>query len=136
MTPSKVFSARELMATTGAIDVSLWCDTPGWWLLSSSMLTLPQDDRLRSISAEIKTAKGRIKEICDKKVVQESGNSERIQYFLHALRVYQAEFSTQLREWAQLSQEVDVRLHLKFGVAWVIDGKPSGRRSLIPALPH
>jgi len=74
------------------------------------MLTLPQDDRLRSISAEIKTAKGRIKEIFQKKVVQESGDSERIQYFLHALRVYQADFSTQLREWGQLSQEVDVRL--------------------------
>ena len=77
------------------------------------MLTLPQDDRLLSISAEIKTAKDRIMEICEKKVVQESGDSERIQYFLHALRVYQAELSTQLRDWAQLSQEVDVRLNFK-----------------------
>ncbi|KIM47342.1 hypothetical protein M413DRAFT_23558 [Hebeloma cylindrosporum] len=66
----RVFSARELMATTGAID----------------------DDRLSSISADIKTAKGRIKEICEKKIVQASGDNERIQYFLHALRVYQAEF--------------------------------------------
>lgn len=124
------------MATTGAIDVSLWCDTPGWWPLLSSMLTLPQDDRLRSISAEIKTAKSRIKEICEKKAVQESGDSERIQYFLHALRVYQVEFLTQLREWAQLSQEVDVGLNFQYEAASVIDGKPSGRRSLIPVLPQ
>ncbi|KAF9481252.1 SPO22-domain-containing protein [Pholiota conissans] len=81
----RVFSIREVIATTQAIDES----------------------RLRSISTEVRAAKSRITEIWGKHVIQDANDNERIQYFLHALRVFQAEFSAQLHDWDQLSQDVD-----------------------------
>ncbi|KDR70078.1 hypothetical protein GALMADRAFT_76693 [Galerina marginata CBS 339.88] len=81
----RVFSAREVITTTGAID----------------------DDNLRAISADIKNAKAKISGIWNKKVIQEGDGHDRIQYFLHALRVFQAEFAAQLKDWDQLSQGVD-----------------------------
>jgi hypothetical protein len=48
-------------------------------------------------------------EIWNKHVIQDAHDNERIQYFLRVLRVFQAEFSAQLHDWDQLSQDVDVR---------------------------
>ncbi|PPQ99580.1 hypothetical protein CVT26_008401 [Gymnopilus dilepis] len=81
----RVFSARELMSTTGVID----------------------EGNLRVIAAEIKKAQVKINDIGSKKIIQESQDNECIQYFVYALRVFQAEFATYLKNWDQLSQEID-----------------------------
>ncbi|KAF8880917.1 meiosis protein SPO22/ZIP4 like-domain-containing protein [Gymnopilus junonius] len=83
----RVFSARELMTTTGAID----------------------EENLRVIAAEIKNAKVKINDIWSKKIIQEAHDNECIQYFVHALRVFQAEFATHLKDWDQVSLEIDVQ---------------------------
>lgn len=36
----------------------------------------------------------------------------RVQYFIHTLQVFHAEFLAQLKEWDQLTQVVEVILHL------------------------
>ncbi|KAF8957067.1 meiosis protein SPO22/ZIP4 like-domain-containing protein [Flammula alnicola] len=81
----QVFSAREVIAATGTID----------------------EPRLLAISTDIKAAKAKVTDIWNKHVIQDAHDNERIQYFLHALRVFQAEFSAQLKDWNQLSQDVD-----------------------------
>ena len=35
-------------------------------------------------------------------------DTDRLQYFIHALRIYEAEFSVQLKEWKRVSQIVEV----------------------------
>lgn len=68
-----------------------------------------QDARLLAISADIKATKAKITEVWNKNIVRDTHDNERIQYFLHVLRVFQAEFSAQLKDWDTLSQDVDVR---------------------------
>ncbi|KAF5312423.1 hypothetical protein D9619_003715 [Psilocybe cf. subviscida] len=81
----RVFSAREIITSTGTIDETL----------------------LRNVASEIKQAKARIIKILEKRVVKESHDHERIQYFVYALRIFHSELLAQLREWDQLSVEVD-----------------------------
>jgi len=81
----RVFSAREIMVSTGTID----------------------EDRLRTNTAEIKAAMDKITDISNRNVVQDSQDSDRLQYFLHALRIYEAEFSVHLKEWKRLSQIIE-----------------------------
>ncbi|KJA20853.1 hypothetical protein HYPSUDRAFT_68178 [Hypholoma sublateritium FD-334 SS-4] len=90
----RVFSVREIIAATGTIDVS-------------ARVNRVQDGRLLAISADIKAAKAKITEVWNKHIVRDTHDNERIQYFLHVLRVFQAEFSAQLKEWENLSQDVD-----------------------------
>ncbi|KAF8179159.1 meiosis protein SPO22/ZIP4 like-domain-containing protein [Pholiota molesta] len=98
----RVFSIREVIATTQTIDVRRIRQIAAW-----SELILFQESRLLAISTEIKAAKSRIMEIWNKHVIQDTHDNERIQYFLRVLRVFQAEFSAQLHDWDQLSQDVD-----------------------------
>ncbi|KAF8798208.1 hypothetical protein BYT27DRAFT_7236741 [Phlegmacium glaucopus] len=86
----RVFSAREIMVSTGAID----------------------EDRLRTSIAEIKAARDKITDISNRNVVQDRQDSDCLQYFVHALRIYEAEFCVQLKEWKQLSQIVEEMTHL------------------------
>ena len=67
-----------------------------------------QEDRLRTSIAEIKAAMDKITGIYNRNVVQNGQDSDRLQYFIHALRIYEAEFSVQLKEWKRVSQIVEV----------------------------
>lgn len=67
-----------------------------------------QEDRLRTSTAEIKAAMDRITDISNRNVIQDSQDSDRLQYFIHALRIYETEFSVQLKEWKRVSQIVEV----------------------------
>ena len=67
-----------------------------------------QEDRLRTGIAEIKAAMDKITDISNKNVMQDGQDSDRLQYFIHALRIYEAEFSVQVKEWKRVSQIVEV----------------------------
>lgn len=67
-----------------------------------------QEDRLRTSTAEIKAAMDRITDISNRNVIQDSQDSDRLQYFIHALRIYETEFFVQLKEWKRVSQIVEV----------------------------
>ena len=69
----------------------------------------PQVERLRVITADIKTSKNRITDILNKAKTLDEGEGDRIQYFLHILRVFETEFLVHLKEWNQISQIVQVR---------------------------
>ncbi|KAJ7115262.1 meiosis protein SPO22/ZIP4 like-domain-containing protein [Mycena epipterygia] len=82
-TSARVFAAR-LTAAHGTIDVRL----------------------LRENAAEVRTCKDRIFSIVEKNKITDADDILRIQYFLHVLRVFEAEMLAQLRDWDQLSQIV------------------------------
>jgi hypothetical protein len=67
-----------------------------------------QEDRLRTSTAEIKAAMDKITDISNRNVMQDGRDTDRLQYFIHALRIYEAEFSVQLKEWKRVSQIVEV----------------------------
>ena len=69
----------------------------------------PQVERLRVITADIKTSKNRITDILNKAKTLDEGEGDRIQYFLHILRIFETEFLVHLKEWNQISQIVQVR---------------------------
>ncbi|KAF8168527.1 meiosis protein SPO22/ZIP4 like-domain-containing protein [Crassisporium funariophilum] len=85
----RVFWAREILMTVGAIT----------------------DERLNAIITEIKTAKAKVTDISTKIILHETEDSDRIPYILHALRIYEAEISVQLKEWKNLSQIVEEVAH-------------------------
>ncbi|KIJ97167.1 hypothetical protein K443DRAFT_106039 [Laccaria amethystina LaAM-08-1] len=80
----RVFSVREIVSSTGAVDA----------------------ERLRVITTDIKTAKNRITDILNNAKALDEGEGDRIQYFLHTLRVFETEFLVHLKEWNQISQIV------------------------------
>lgn len=94
--------------TTGVIDVS---DTDAVTFDKLFFfIHMLQETKLRAVLIEIKNTQQKMNDILGKKIALETRDSDRIQYFLHALRVFQAEFSAHLKEWDQLSQDVDVGL--------------------------
>jgi hypothetical protein len=50
----------------------------------------------------------KISDISNRNVMQDERDTDRLQYFIHALRIYEAEFSVQLKEWKRVSQIVEV----------------------------
>ena len=92
------------MVATGVIDVSQKFSLDKY---KHTMFVI-QEDRLRSSIAEIKAAMDKITDISNRNVMQDSRDSDRLQYFTHALRIYDAEFSVQLKEWKRVSQIVEV----------------------------
>ena len=60
------------------------------------------------VLAEIKACKDQIVEITENQKIKEESEILRVQYFIHTLRVFNAEFSAYLKEWDQLSILVDV----------------------------
>jgi hypothetical protein len=50
----------------------------------------------------------KINDISNRSVMQDGRDSDRLQYFIHALRIYEAEFSVHLKEWKRVSQIVEV----------------------------
>lgn len=46
----------------------------------------------------------------DKNKIKDDDDVLRVQYFIHTLQVFHAEFLAQLKEWDQLSQVVEVNL--------------------------
>lgn len=91
------------MVSTGAIDVSQKIP----YANTKPIMFVIQEDRLRTNTAEIKAAMDKITDISNRNVVQDSQDSDRLQYFLHALRIYEAEFSVHLKEWKRLSQIIE-----------------------------
>ena len=67
-----------------------------------------QEDRLRTSTGEITAAMDKITNILNRNVMQDGQDSDRLQFFIHALRIYEAEFSVQLKEWKRVSQIVEV----------------------------
>ncbi|KAJ7474020.1 meiosis protein SPO22/ZIP4 like-domain-containing protein [Mycena latifolia] len=80
---ARVFAAR-LTAAHGTLDVG----------------------RLRENAAEVKTCKTRILSIVEKNKITDADDILRIEYFLHVLRVFEAEMLAQLKDWEQLSHIV------------------------------
>ncbi|KAF5385597.1 hypothetical protein D9757_006758 [Collybiopsis confluens] len=76
----RVYAAREAMAANGRVVVG----------------------ELREISEEIRTSKTRITEIIES-TISNDNDLQRFQYFLHMLRVFDAELMTQLKDWDRLS---------------------------------
>ncbi|KAK7461310.1 sporulation-specific protein 22 [Stygiomarasmius scandens] len=64
-------------------------------------------EQLREIATEIKTCTKRITQILEKHAIVDNSDCTRIQYFLHTLRVFEAEILVQLKEWDQVLQLVD-----------------------------
>ncbi|KAJ3735950.1 meiosis protein SPO22/ZIP4 like-domain-containing protein [Lentinula guzmanii] len=59
---------------------------------------------MREISAEIKSCKTRISHIIESEKITGDDDLLRAQYFLHTLRVFEAEILAQLKDWDQLSK--------------------------------
>lgn len=66
-----------------------------------------QEDSLGAVLNDIKNAKKTMADILEKDLGQ-SDDSQRLVYFLHALRVFQAEFSAHLKAWNEITQIVEV----------------------------
>jgi hypothetical protein len=66
-----------------------------------------QENNLNAVLKDIKNAKKTITEILEKDI-GESQDSQRLIYFLHALRIFQAEFSAHLKAWNEITQIVEV----------------------------
>ncbi|KAF7317365.1 hypothetical protein HMN09_00472800 [Mycena chlorophos] len=79
----RVFAAR-LSSTDGIIDPA----------------------RLRENATEVKRAKDSILAILRRDVITDADDIRRTEYFLHVLRVFEAEILAQLKEWDELSQVV------------------------------
>ncbi|KAJ7362964.1 meiosis protein SPO22/ZIP4 like-domain-containing protein [Mycena albidolilacea] len=62
--------------------------------------------RLRENATEIQTCKQKILSIMAKNKITDGDDILRVQYFLHVLRVFEAEMLAQLKEWDQLLQIV------------------------------
>ncbi|KAF7340474.1 hypothetical protein MVEN_01967700 [Mycena venus] len=58
--------------------------------------------RLRENAAEVKMCKQKILSIMEKNKITDGDDILRVQYFLHVLRVFEAEMLAQLKEWDQL----------------------------------
>ena len=100
-----VFSVRSGMITN-SINVSLI------WFESSSLITPMQEDGLKAVLKEIQSAKKTIADILEKELGQ-SPDNQRLVYFLHALRIFQAEFSVHLKNWDEITQIVEVECHIR-----------------------
>ena len=91
------------MVATGVIDVSqISVDE-----YKHTMFVI-QEDRIRNSTLEIRAAMDKITDISNRNVTQDGRDSDRLQYYIHALRIYEAEFSVQLKEWKRVSQIVEV----------------------------
>ncbi|KAJ3794551.1 meiosis protein SPO22/ZIP4 like-domain-containing protein, partial [Lentinula aff. detonsa] len=78
----RVFAAREALKAHGAVNI----------------------EQMREISAEIKSCKARISHIIESEKITGDDDLLRAQYFLHTLRVFEAELLAQLNDWDQLSK--------------------------------
>lgn len=81
------------------------CSIAPLFIISKSAL---QEDGLTGVLNDIKKAKKTITEILGKDL-GELQESQRLVYFLHALRVFQAEFSVHLKAWKEITQIVEVK---------------------------
>jgi hypothetical protein len=66
-----------------------------------------QEDGLSAVLKEIMNAKKTIADILEKDLEQ-SQDGQRLVYFLHALRIFQAEFSAHLKSWNEITQIIEV----------------------------
>ncbi len=116
-----VFAARACMLTDNFKDVS-YCP-PG----DSVNQVCLQEERLRAVLLEIKQTKSEIEDILHKDILQGSQNGQRIQYFLHTVRVFQAEFCSHLKDWNELSQVMDAG-QITGHVTWKLTFPLGGRK--------
>ncbi|GAW07280.1 Testis-expressed sequence 11 protein [Lentinula edodes] len=80
----RVFAAREASSANGSINAK----------------------QIREISAEIKSCKARISQIIESNKITGDDELLRSQYFLHTLRVFEAEILAQLSDWDQLLKTI------------------------------
>ncbi|KAJ7691328.1 meiosis protein SPO22/ZIP4 like-domain-containing protein [Mycena rosella] len=62
--------------------------------------------RLRENAAQVRMCKAKIFAITEKNVITDTDDLLRVEYFLHVLRIFEAEMLAQLKDWEQLSQTV------------------------------
>jgi len=72
------------------------------------MFTCSQATSLRETSENIAAAKTKISDILNKGILRDDEDSDRLQYFMHALRVFQTEFLAQRKAWNDLALVVEV----------------------------
>ncbi|KIK65861.1 hypothetical protein GYMLUDRAFT_950153 [Collybiopsis luxurians FD-317 M1] len=77
----RVFAARESMSANGVVNI----------------------DQLRGISEEIRSCKTRIMQIIESNKISGDNDLDRFQYFLHILRVFEAEIMARVKDWDRLS---------------------------------
>ncbi|KAK2464868.1 hypothetical protein APHAL10511_002944 [Amanita phalloides] len=63
---------------------------------------LLKDDQLRRVTVEINSCKKGIIDILNQRKVQDEADITRAQYFIHTLRVFEAEFLARLKQWDAL----------------------------------
>ncbi|KAJ3970196.1 hypothetical protein EV361DRAFT_995881 [Lentinula raphanica] len=63
-----------------------------------------KDEQMREITAEIRSCKARISQIIENNKITGDDDLLRSRYFLHTLRIFEAEILAQLNDWDQLSQ--------------------------------
>ncbi|TFK68509.1 SPO22-domain-containing protein [Pluteus cervinus] len=78
----RVFQARDTTASSGSID----------------------PDRLRGITAEVKSCKDKLVELSGRNKITQPSDVQRVEYFVHTLRVFEVELLAQLKEWDHVSQ--------------------------------
>ncbi|KAJ3982962.1 meiosis protein SPO22/ZIP4 like-domain-containing protein [Lentinula detonsa] len=88
----EVFAAREALKAHGAVNVRI---------MPPPALDI---EPMREISAEIKSCKARISHIIESEKITGDDDLLRARYFLHTLRVFEAEILAQLKDWDQLSK--------------------------------
>lgn len=64
---------------------------------------------MRENAVEVKACKQKILAIMEKNKITDPDDTVRVEYFMHVLRIFEAEMLAQLKEWEQLSQIVTVR---------------------------
>jgi len=72
------------------------------------MFTCSQATSLRETSENIAAAKTKISDILNKGILRDDEDCDRLQYFMHALRVFQTEFLAQRKAWNDLALVVEV----------------------------
>ncbi|KAF8637477.1 hypothetical protein AX16_010805 [Volvariella volvacea WC 439] len=63
--------------------------------------------RLRGIAAEVRSCKHRLTELAGSPQLASPADAERVQYFTHTLRIFEAEIFAQLKSWDQLSEVIE-----------------------------
>lgn len=108
-----VFSAREtVLASNGKMDVrirDLFVSLPSFTITNSFSL---QTEQASAVTAEIVACKKRILSIIEKGKVQKDEEVLRMQYFIHTLQVFEAEFLTRAKIWDQIPRLVQASFHL------------------------
>jgi len=65
---------------------------------------------MHSVASAIITTKGKIERLMNMPAMVTSGDLDRLQYFIHALRLFEAEIATHTKNWARLRKLIEVKM--------------------------